>query len=99
MELWHNPRCSKSRQARVLLDARGADYTERRYLEDPPTERELDGVLTALAREPWEIARMNEPVAKDLGLESVPQERERRLAILAASGSALSTVAFRLDLA
>ena len=31
MELWHNPRCSKSRQAKAVLDERGVDYVERRY--------------------------------------------------------------------
>ena len=33
VELWHNPRCSKSRAAKQLLDERGAVYVERRYLE------------------------------------------------------------------
>ena len=83
MELWHNPRCSKSRQAKALLDERGVAYTERRYLDDPPTPAELDAVLTALGLEPWELARMNEPVARDLGLASLPHDRARWIAVLA----------------
>ena len=75
MQLWHNPRCSKSRQAKALLDDRGAAYTERRYLDDPPTPAELDAVLTALGLEPWDLARMNEPVARDLDLKSRPHDR------------------------
>lgn len=40
MELWHDPRCSKSRAAKEILVARGAAHTERRYLDDAPTVAE-----------------------------------------------------------
>ncbi|WP_439663367.1 ArsC/Spx/MgsR family protein [Lentzea sp. HUAS TT2] len=60
MEIWHNPRCSKSRAAKQRLDEAGADYTERRYLDTPPTAEELDHVLKLLGKEPWEIARTKE---------------------------------------
>ncbi len=84
MELWHNPWCSKSRQTKTLLDARGVDYTERRYLEDPPTAAELDAVLTALGLQPWELARLNEPVARREGLRTLAHDRDRWIDILAA---------------
>ena len=42
-EYWHNPRCSKSRAGKELLDSSGAAYTERRYLDDPPTARSSIG--------------------------------------------------------
>ena len=58
LEYWHNPRCSKSRQGKDLLDAAGSKYTERRYVDDAPSAKELDRVLTALGKEPWDIARM-----------------------------------------
>jgi len=83
LQLWHNPRCSKSRQAKALLDAHGADYTERRYLDDPPTEAELDAVLTALGLQPWELARMNEPVARELDLRNKPHDRGDWIAAMA----------------
>ncbi|MFJ5989937.1 ArsC/Spx/MgsR family protein [Lentzea sp. NPDC092896] len=67
MEIWHNPRCSKSRAAKQRLDDSGVDYTERRYLEDVPTAEELDHVLTLLNKQPWEIARTKEAAyPKDL---------------------------------
>ncbi|MFD4670804.1 ArsC/Spx/MgsR family protein [Lentzea sp. NPDC058450] len=67
MEIWHNPRCSKSRAAKQRLDDSNADYTERRYLDDPPTEEELDHVLKLLDKHPWEIARTKEAAyPKDL---------------------------------
>ena len=60
MELWHNPKCSKSRAAKAILDQRGVEYVERRYLEDPPDVDALARVLESLGREPWEIARTGE---------------------------------------
>lgn len=85
MEIWHNPRCSKSRAAKAALDAAVPDHTERRYLDDPPTEAELDAVLTRLDRQPWEITRMKEPRAKELGLATFPRERAAWLGVLAAN--------------
>ncbi|MEY2463528.1 MAG: hypothetical protein QOH64_1666 [Acidimicrobiaceae bacterium] len=85
MEYWHNPRCSKSRSGKEILDARGAAYTERRYLDDPPTPAELDGVLTKLGKEPWEIARMGEDRAKELELRALPHDRARWIEVLVAN--------------
>jgi arsenate reductase len=45
MEIWVNPRCSKCRSARAMLDEAGVDYTVRRYLDDPPTVAELAAVV------------------------------------------------------
>lgn len=84
MELWHNPRCSKSRAAKAILDERGVAYAERRYLEAPPSPQELDAVLTALGLEPWEIARLGEPVARELGLREQPHDRAAWLEVLSA---------------
>ncbi|MFC6012182.1 arsenate reductase family protein [Nocardia lasii] len=67
-EIWHNPRCTKSRAATARLDATGVAYTVRRYLDDPPTVEELRTVLTRLGAEPWDITRTGEPIAKELGL-------------------------------
>ena len=85
MELWHNPRCSKSRAALAALDERGVAYTERRYLDDPPTAEELDAVLVALGKEPWEVARTGEAVAADLGLAHLPLDREAWIEVLVAN--------------
>ncbi|HEX6237145.1 MAG TPA: arsenate reductase family protein [Acidimicrobiales bacterium] len=82
MELWHNPRCSKSRAAKAILDERGVGYSERRYLDDPPTADELDAVLTALGKEPWDIARTDEAIARELGLRDWPHDRDRWIAAL-----------------
>lgn len=70
IELWHNPRCSKSRAALALL---GEGTTTRRYLEDPPTRAELEQVLAKLGTDdPRTILRTGEPAYA--GLESATRE-------------------------
>ena len=85
MELWHNPRCSKSRAAKALLDERGVDYTERRYLDDAPDAATLERVLDELGVEPWDITRMGEARATELGLADAPRDRTAWIATLVAN--------------
>ncbi len=84
MELWHNPRCSKSRAAKAILDEHGVAYVERRYLEDPPDTATLERVLDALGAEPWEVARLGEEAARRGGLASMPRDRAAWVAALVA---------------
>jgi len=58
--LLHNPRCSKSRAARALLEERGVAFVERRYLEDPLSPAELAELAARLGRPPREWARRGE---------------------------------------
>jgi arsenate reductase len=78
MEIWINPACSKCRSALSILDAEGADYTVRRYLEDVPSPAEIAEVLERLGLEPWDIVRSGEPDAKELGLGDWPRTAEAR---------------------
>ena len=48
VELWHNPRCSKSRAALAHLQARGIEPEVRLYLKNAPSEAELRALLAAL---------------------------------------------------
>ncbi|MEU4655951.1 arsenate reductase family protein [Streptomyces sp. NPDC023723] len=87
MEIWINPACSKCRSAIGLLDAQGAEYTVRRYLEDVPSAAEIRDVLARLGLEPWDITRTQEAAAKELGLAQWPRDaasRDRWIAALAA---------------
>ncbi|MEV6393868.1 arsenate reductase family protein [Streptomyces sp. NPDC051907] len=86
MEIWINPACSKCRSAIDLLDAEGASYTVRRYLEDVPSEEEIRAVLERLGLEPWDITRTQEAAAKELGLKDWARDdasRERWITALA----------------
>ena len=69
IDYWHNPRCSKSRQALALLEERGAPVTVRRYLEDAPSEAELRQARAAMGN-PAVVAMMRtgEKMFKELGL-------------------------------
>jgi arsenate reductase (glutaredoxin) len=78
MEIWINPACSKCRSAISLLDAEGADYTVRRYLEDVPSEDEIREVLDRLGLEPWDITRTQEAAAKELGLKEWARDAATR---------------------
>ncbi|MFF4172642.1 ArsC/Spx/MgsR family protein [Streptomyces sp. NPDC001744] len=78
MEIWINPACSKCRGALTLLDAEGADYTVRRYLEDVPSPDEIREVLGRLGLEPWDITRTGEAEAGELGLKEWPRDAEHR---------------------
>ena len=85
MEIWFNPGCSKCRAAKDALDEAGLTYTLRRYLDEPPTEDELRDVLAALSLDPWDVTRLGEPAAKELGLADLPREPDRWIAVLAAN--------------
>ena len=85
MTIWHNPRCSKSRQTLQLLEEAGVEPVVRRYLDDPPTAAELDEALTQLGLEPWELARMGETRAKELGLADVEHDRDAWIELMAAN--------------
>lgn len=78
MEIWINPACSKCRSALTLLDEEGAEYTVRRYLDDPPTVDELRVVLDQLGLEPWDITRSREADAKELGVKDWPRDAAHR---------------------
>ncbi|BAJ28134.1 MULTISPECIES: arsenate reductase family protein [Kitasatospora] len=84
MEIWINPRCGKCRTALGELDAAGAEYTVRHYLDEPPTAAELTAVLDRLGLEPWNVARLDEAVAKELGLRSWGREQGDRARWVAA---------------
>ena len=83
MEVWFNPSCSKCRIARDQLDEAGVQYTLRRYLDEPPTEAELRAALDALGVEPWDITRMSEPLARDLGLKDMAKDADAWIRLLA----------------
>ncbi|GGG57165.1 arsenate reductase [Pseudohongiella nitratireducens] len=66
--IFHNPRCSKSRQTLTLLQKNGIDPTQRLYLQDPPDAETLQTVLSALGISARELMRTGEPVYTELDL-------------------------------
>ena len=66
--IWHNPRCSKSRQTLALLQEHGIEPEVRLYLEVPPSSEELAEVIAKLGIDPWALLRRGESIFKELGL-------------------------------
>lgn len=62
MVIYYNPRCSKCREAKDLLEENNCDFEIRDYLKDPPTKKELKELLTKLQCRPFDIVRKSEPV-------------------------------------
>lgn len=58
--IYHNPRCSKSRQTLALIQEKGIEPDIIEYLTSPPSEAELDQILTLLGKEPSELMRKGE---------------------------------------
>jgi arsenate reductase (glutaredoxin) len=66
--IYHNPRCSKSRQTLELLQSKGIEPTIIHYLENPPSAEELQSILDKLGMMAVEIIRTGEPEYRELGL-------------------------------
>jgi arsenate reductase len=74
--IWHNPRCSKSRQTLNLLEARGIAPRIRLYLQDPPDAAEIAAVAARLGTGAAGMMRLKEARAKALGLgRDTPEDR------------------------
>ena len=82
--IWHNPRCSKSRQALALLEGRGEEVQVRRYLDDAPNADELRLTRDTLGLRAIEMMRTGEAVFKELGL-SKSDDDETLIAAMAAN--------------
>ncbi|MGH8477114.1 MAG: arsenate reductase (glutaredoxin) [Methylococcales bacterium] len=67
--IYHNPRCSKSRQTLKLLQDKGIEPHIIEYLSTPPTAAELDEILTRLKLEPRDLMRKQEAEYRQAGLD------------------------------
>ncbi|MFP3942568.1 MAG: arsenate reductase (glutaredoxin) [Alphaproteobacteria bacterium] len=67
--IYHNPRCSKSRQTLALLQERNIEPEIVLYLENPPDEKELDRLLSLLGLEPRDLMRRKEPEYREQNLD------------------------------
>ena len=58
--IYHNPRCSKSREALEIIRQNNLDHQIKLYLEDPLTSKELESILLKLQMQPRELLRKGE---------------------------------------
>lgn len=62
--IYHNPRCSKSRQCLALLEASGKDFEIIKYLEEEISIARLETIISKLGIEPENLLRKNEAIWK-----------------------------------
>lgn len=72
--IWHNPRCTKSRQTLALLEGRGEQITIRPYLNDAPNAEELRAACAALGARAIDMIRTGEKIFRELGLSKDDDE-------------------------
>jgi arsenate reductase len=82
--IYHNPRCSKSRQALALLEEAGKQPNVVKYLESPLDVAGLDALCTKLGVEPHALMRTGEDAYAELGFKQKAPDRATALAALAA---------------
>lgn len=76
IEIWHYPRCSKSRKTLALLKENGFAPSVRKYREDPPDAALLGRVLERLGMEPRELMRRGEDAYALLNLDDDTLDRD-----------------------
>jgi arsenate reductase len=64
MKIYHNPRCSKSRQGLAILEASEKSFDIIKYLDTPITFNELTEIIRLLKIDPIELVRKNEAIWK-----------------------------------
>ena len=64
LKVYHNPRCSKSRQALAYMDEKGLSYDVVRYLDYPPSKEDLIALIAKIGISADELLRKNEQFFK-----------------------------------
>lgn len=83
--IYHNPRCSKSRQTLELLRRRGIEPQVIEYLQTPPSEADLKRILGLLGMAPRDLMRRGEPAYKERGLDDPALSQEALIAAMVES--------------
>ncbi len=65
IQIFHNPRCSKSRQGLALLEEAKVDFEIVKYLDNPPSKEELTSLIHKIGIKPLELVRRNEAIWKE----------------------------------
>lgn len=72
--IWHNPRCSKSREALSILEQHECEKDIIKYLEVSPDKSQIVQILKMLGITPRELMRTKEDIYKELGLQKEEDE-------------------------
>jgi arsenate reductase len=80
VKIYHNPKCSKSRQTLQLLKEQGVQIEIIDYLKTPPNATELNEILTFLNIEPRALMRTKEAEYKTTGMNNPDLDRNALIA-------------------
>lgn len=80
--IYHNPRCSKSRQTLELLTERGIEPIIVEYLKTPPSHQQLDSVLRGLEMQPRDLMRKGEAEYTEQNLADSALDRDTLIAAM-----------------
>ncbi|MDE0202054.1 MAG: arsenate reductase (glutaredoxin) [Rhodospirillaceae bacterium] len=83
--IYHNPRCSKSRQTLQLLQDRGIEPEIVEYLKTPPSADQLDAVLAKLGIEPRALMRTKEAAYREAGMADQGLSRSQLIDLMVAN--------------
>ena len=83
--IYHNPRCSKSRQTLQLLNDNKIEPEIVEYLQTPPTHQQLDSILRGLEMEPRDLMRKNEDEYKANNVADESLTRDQLIEIMIAN--------------
>ena len=72
--IWHNPRCSKSREALKLLEEQGEAVEIFKYLDETISQEDIKEILRLIGAKPRDIMRTKEAIYKELGLKDVTDD-------------------------
>ena len=70
VKIYHNPRCSKSRQTLALIEEKGITPEIVEYLKNEPSVSDIKNLLAGLGMEPRDLMRKGEAVYKELNLKN-----------------------------
>jgi arsenate reductase (glutaredoxin) len=76
IQIWHNPKCSKSRAAMDLLENKNINIDVVNYMEQSPTKEQLKDVLLKLSMKASEILRTGEEIYAELNLKEIDDEEK-----------------------
>ncbi len=65
IKIYHNPRCTKSREGLKIFEKSGQDFEVINYLEDIPDKKELKKIIRILGIRPEQLLRKNEAIWKE----------------------------------
>jgi len=82
IKIYHNPKCSKSRQTLTLLNEKGIVPEIIEYLKTPPDHNELRNIMNLLGLTPRELMRSKETIYKELNLDNPDLSEDQLIAAM-----------------